>query len=199
MAVSSVDAKRTPGAQLRSLIDKFDAKDQKLIRSVRSAVRKRLPSANELVYDYNTFFVISYSSTERPPDAIVATAARPDGVRLYLMQGPRLPDPQKLLMGSGKQTRFIRVEAARQLAHPDVEALIAAAIDLGRHLTRLDPESTWGKSWRYSSSRRPMPQRVPGRWHCRRFPSRHSRESPIDPTFGRTDALRVFAAQLVSR
>jgi hypothetical protein len=36
---------------------------------------------------------------------------------------------KKLLMGSGKQTRFIRVEAARQLAHPDVEALIAAAID----------------------------------------------------------------------
>ena len=129
MAVSSVGAKDTPEAQLRSLIEKFDPKDQKLIRSVRSAVRKRLPSANELVYDYDTFFVISYSSTERPTDAIVATAARPDGVRLYLMQGPRLPDPKKLLTGSGKQTRFLRLETARQLAHPDVEALIAAALD----------------------------------------------------------------------
>lgn len=130
MAVSSVGAKGTPEAQLRSLIEKFDPKSQKLIRSVRSAVRKRLPSANELVYDYNTFFVIAYASTERPLDAIVATAARPDGVRLYLMQGPQLSDPKKLLLGSGKQTRFIRLEAARQLAHPDVEALIAAAIDL---------------------------------------------------------------------
>jgi hypothetical protein len=129
MAVSSTSAKGTPEAQLRSLIERFDPEDQKLIRSVRSAVRKRLPSANELVYDYDTFFVISYSSTEQPAEAIVATAARPDGVRLYLMQGPRLPDPKKLLMGSGKQTRFIRLEAARQLAHPDVEALIAAAID----------------------------------------------------------------------
>jgi hypothetical protein len=44
MAVSSVDAKGTPEAQLRSLIEKFDPKDQKLIRSVRSAVRKRLPT-----------------------------------------------------------------------------------------------------------------------------------------------------------
>ncbi len=119
----------TPDAQLRFLIEKFEPKDQKLIRSVRSAVRKRLPSANELVYDYNTFFVIAYSSTEHPLDGIVATAARPDGVRLYLTHGPQLPDPKKLLMGSGKQTRFIRLEAARQLAHPDVEALIAAAID----------------------------------------------------------------------
>jgi hypothetical protein len=129
MAVSSVDGKDTPEAQLRSLIEKLDPKDQKLIRSVRSAVRKRLPTANELLYDYKSFFVIGYSPTDRPTDGIVSIAARADGVRLYLMHGPQLPDPKKLLMGSGKQTRFIRVEAARQLAHPDVEALIAAAID----------------------------------------------------------------------
>jgi len=43
-----------------------------------------------------------------------------------------LPDPKKLLLGSGKQARFIRVSAASQLARPDVEALIAAAIDQAR-------------------------------------------------------------------
>lgn len=132
MAVSSVDAKGTPEAQLRSLIEKFEPKDQKFIRSVRSAVRKRLPTANELLYDYKSFFVIGYSPTDHPTDGIVSIAARPDGVRLYLMHGPQLPDPKKLLMGSGKQTRFIRVESTRQLAHPDVEALIAAAIDQAR-------------------------------------------------------------------
>jgi hypothetical protein len=132
MTISSVEAKDTPEAQLRSLIEKFDPKEQKLIRSIRSAVRKRLPTASELVYDYKTFFVIAYSPTEQPPDAILATAARKDGVRLYLMQGPRLPDPKKLLMGSGKRVRFIRLETVRRLAHPDVEALIAAAIDHAR-------------------------------------------------------------------
>ena len=130
MAVSSSGAKRTPEAQLRAFIEDFEPRDQRLIRSVRSVVRKRLPTANELVYDYHTFFVIAYSPTERPTDGIVSIAARTDGVRLYLMQGPQLSDPKKLLLGSGRQTRFIRVEAASQLAHPDVEALIAAAIDL---------------------------------------------------------------------
>lgn len=128
MAVKSVRAKVTPEAQLRSLIEKFDAEDQRLIRSVRSAVRKRLPTANELIYDYRSFFVIAYSPTEQGIEGIVTIAARPDGVRLYLMNGPRLPDPKKLLMGSGKQVRFIPVEAASRLKHPDVEALIAAAI-----------------------------------------------------------------------
>ena len=76
MAVSSVDATGTPEAQLRSLIEKFDPKDQKLIRSVRSAVRKRLPTA-ELLYDYKSFFVIGYSPTDRP--------------RMELCQSPRVP------------------------------------------------------------------------------------------------------------
>ena len=132
MAAKSDNAKSAPEVQLREFIDKFDPKDQKLIRSVRAAVRKRFPSANELVWDNYNFFVIGYSPTERPTDSIVSIAARANGVGLCFIQGARLPDPKKLLQGSGKQTRFIRVEAASQLAHPDVEALIAAAIDQAR-------------------------------------------------------------------
>ena len=121
--------KPTPEAQLQSFNDRFSPEHQKFIRSVRAAVRKRFPTANELAYDYSSFFVIAYSPTDRGIDGIVSIAARANGVDLYFNHGPQLPDPKKLLLGSGKQTRFVRVEAARQLAHPDVEALIAAAID----------------------------------------------------------------------
>jgi hypothetical protein len=121
--------KRTPEAQLRSFIDRFDPKDQKLIRSVRAVVRKRLPTANELAYDYSHSVVLGYSPTDRGIDGIVSIAARADGVRLYFNQGPQLPDAKRLLLGSGKQARFVRVDAASQLTHPDLEALIVAAID----------------------------------------------------------------------
>jgi len=116
-------------AQLRSFIDKFAPADQKLIRSVRAAVRKRFPTANELVWDNYNFFVIGYSPTERPTDSIVSIAARANGVGLCFIHGALLNDPKKLLLGSGKQTRFIRVESADMLSHPDVELLVAAAID----------------------------------------------------------------------
>ena len=119
----------TPEAQLRFLIEKFDAEDQKLIRSVRSAVRKRLPTANELVYDYGFSLVIAYSPTEQGIEGIASISARAGDVSLYLTNGPQLPDPKKLLMGSAKMVRFIPVESASRLKHPDVEALIAAAID----------------------------------------------------------------------
>jgi len=114
--------------QLRSFIDKFGPKDQKLIRAVRSAVRKRFPGANELVWDNYNFFVIGYSPTERPTDSILSIAARANGVGLCFLHGATLPDPKKLLLGSGVQNRFIRLESANVLAHPDVEALIRAAI-----------------------------------------------------------------------
>jgi hypothetical protein len=116
-------------AQVRSFINSFDPKHQKLFRSVRTAVRKRFPTANELAYEYNHSVVIAYSPSDRGTESTVSIALRADGVSLYLMNGPQLPDPKGLLLGSGKQVRFVRVESARQLAHPDVEALIAAAID----------------------------------------------------------------------
>lgn len=115
--------------QLQSFIDKFEPKNQALIRAVREALRKRLPGTNELVYDNYNFFVIGYSVTERPSDSIVSLAAGANGVGLsFPYCGARLPDPHKLLLGSGSQNRFIRLDSVEVLGRPEVEALIAAAV-----------------------------------------------------------------------
>jgi hypothetical protein len=114
--------------QLRTFIAKFDPKAQVLIRGVRRALRKRLPAANELVWDNYNFFVIGYSATERPSDSSVVLAAAANGVGLSFYRGASLPDPHGILLGSGAQNRFIRLESARTLARPEVEALIAAAV-----------------------------------------------------------------------
>jgi len=124
--------KPTPEAQLRACIDKLDPKNQKLFRAVRAVVRKRFPTANELAYDYGHALVIGYAPAEHGIDSIVAIRASASSVSLYFSQGPQLPDPKRLLRGSGKQVRFIPLERASQLAHPDVEALIAATVDQAR-------------------------------------------------------------------
>lgn len=118
----------TPESQLRGFVAKFAPADQRLIRAVRTAMRRRFPWAHELVYDNYNFFVIGYSPTERPSDAIVSIAARANGLGICFIHGKRLPDPKGLLLGAGKQTRFIRVDDAEQLATRDVEALFKAAI-----------------------------------------------------------------------
>jgi hypothetical protein len=114
--------------QLAGFIAKFHSDYQSLIRSIRKILRKRLPAANELVYDNYNFFVIGYCATERPSDCIVSIAAGAGGVGLAFYYGAKLPDPHKLLLGSGSQNRFIRLPSVNVLADPRVKALISAAI-----------------------------------------------------------------------
>jgi hypothetical protein len=126
--------KTTPEAQLRSFIAKFDTRNQALIRAVRRALRKRLPTATELVYDNYNFFVIGYSPTPRPSDAVLSIAAGANGVGLCFIQGARLPDPKKVLQGAGKQTRFLRLDSAGVLERPEVESLISSALSRAKPL-----------------------------------------------------------------
>ena len=124
----SVDAE----TRLKGFIDKFEPAQQALIRAARKSLRKRLPTAHELVYDNYNFFVIGYGPTERPSDAILSLTGAAKGVGLCFIHGASLPDPQKILLGSGNQTRFIRVDSVEVLARPAVEALIKAAIAKAR-------------------------------------------------------------------
>ena len=113
--------------QVRGFIAKFEPKHRVLIRAVRSALRKRFPTAYELAYDNYNFFVLGYGPTERPSDCIVSMAAGANGVGLCFIHGAKLPDPDGLLLGSGNQTRFIRIGSADVLTRPAVRALIASA------------------------------------------------------------------------
>ena len=122
--------------QIHSLIAKFEPKHQALIRTVREALRKRFSSADELVYDYPSACVIDYSPTERGSDAVVSISAGADGLRLVFTQGATLPDPKKILLGSGKQTRFIWIESPRTLSLPEVKALMETATDLAKRPSR---------------------------------------------------------------
>ena len=114
--------------QLTSFINKFDAKHRRLIRDVHKELRGRIPTANELAYDNYNFFVIGYGPTERPSDCIVSIAAAASGVGLCFIHGASLPDPNRILLGEGNQTRFIRLDSVNRLNRAEVKALLAAAV-----------------------------------------------------------------------
>lgn len=114
--------------QLATFVAKFAPPMQRTIRACRTAMRQRLRAAHELVYDNYNFLVIGYSPTERPSDAFISIAANAKGVTLFFLDGVRLPDPQQMLLGSGKQVRSVRLPSARTLDEPVVVALIRSAV-----------------------------------------------------------------------
>ncbi|HXU43983.1 MAG TPA: hypothetical protein VN783_00540 [Thermoanaerobaculia bacterium] len=118
-----------PEEQLAGFIAKFEPDVGRLIEACRVEVKKLLPTTNELVYDNYNFLAIGYSTTERPSDCIVSLAAAANGVGLSFYYGATLPDPEGLLLGSGKQNRFIRLPSVAPFRSPGVLALIQAAID----------------------------------------------------------------------
>lgn len=114
---------------LTQFVGKFETKHQRLIRAARKILREKFPSAHELVYDNYNFFVIGYGPTERPSEAIFSIAASANGVGLCFINGAKLPDPEKILQGSGKQTRFVRLPTAQTLSSPAVNALFDCAVE----------------------------------------------------------------------
>ena len=130
--LQSAAARRAAEAELRRLITKFAPAQQRLVGAMRRSLRKRLPTAHEIVYEYKDCFVISCSPNEHGYEGVFAIRGSADGVRLYFNRGKGLPDPEKLLQGSGSQVRWIPVEGASTLARPAVARLIAEALARNR-------------------------------------------------------------------
>jgi hypothetical protein len=118
----------SPEDQIATFLTKFDPGMAERIRSLRTTLRKRFPTAFELVYDNYNFLVFGFCSAPRASTAIVSLSSNSKGTNLNFYYGSELPDPDKLLQGSGSQNRFVRLESPVTLARPEVEALIAAAI-----------------------------------------------------------------------
>jgi hypothetical protein len=122
------EAVETPATQVAGFIARFDPAVAKVARAARTALRSRLPTAIEIVYDNYNALAIGFCSTERTSDCIVSVAVYPKGVALSFYYGATLPDPQALLLGDGTQHRYVRLDSAAVLAKPAVDALIRAAV-----------------------------------------------------------------------
>lgn len=124
-------ARRAAEAQLRGLVAKFAPEHEKLVATARRWLRKRLPTAYEVVYEYRAWFVTSFSPSEHGYEGVFAIRGDADGVKLYFNRGKGLPDPAKLLRGAA-QARWIQLEGASTLALPEVARLVDAALASNR-------------------------------------------------------------------
>jgi hypothetical protein len=118
----------TPAQQLRSFLAKFDPRVAASARAALSRLRKKLPGAIEIVYDNYNALAIGFGPSEKASEAIFSIAVFPRWVSLFFLQGAKLPDPGKVLKGSGTRARHIVLTDLKILEQPAVKKLIGLAL-----------------------------------------------------------------------
>jgi hypothetical protein len=126
-------------AQLAGFIAKFTPEVAAVAKAALVKMRKRYPTALELVYDNYNALGIGFSPTERASDVIFSIVAYPRWVTLFLLQARSMPDPLKILKGNGKVVRHIVLTSAAMLDEPAVRDLMLEAEV--RAKVRFDPRA----------------------------------------------------------
>src|SRR5260370_7535152 len=83
-STQSAAARRSAEAQLRTLVAKFAPAHLRLIGAMRRSLRKRLPTAHEVVYDYHNLgaLVITFSPNDHGYEAVLAILPNPTSAKL---------------------------------------------------------------------------------------------------------------------
>jgi hypothetical protein len=119
----------SPSAQLSGFLARYAPEVGAVARAALARMRKRLPGAIQLVYDNYNALVIAFGPTERPSELILSIALYPRWVTLFFAHGAELPDPEKLLKGSGTTFRHVVLASAGDLDAPGVRSLVDRAVE----------------------------------------------------------------------
>jgi hypothetical protein len=114
--------------QLASFLDKYTPEVAALARAIRARMRALYPSALELVYDNYNALAIGYAPTEKTSEAIFSIAVFPRWVSLFFLQAQGLPDPGKLLKGSGNVAKHVVLPSVEALDDPVLRTLMSQAV-----------------------------------------------------------------------
>ncbi len=119
---------RTTGTNqaLADLLKPYSPDVQKLALATRAFVLKIIPNAIEQVDPKSK--LIGYGFGTKYTDMICSLMPAKTWVTLGIGWGRELPDPQKLMEGSGKVHAHVKLKGATDLENPALEALLNAGI-----------------------------------------------------------------------
>lgn len=118
-----------PSQTLLSYLAPYDPHVARLALALREVVLDEAPGALEsLVNGYAV--AIGFSFTGKPmKDGFCHIVVYSSHVNLGFNHGAELPDPQRLLAGSGKQIRHITLHNEADLEHQHLRRFLQAAIE----------------------------------------------------------------------
>ena len=108
------------------IVSKVSPHARELAKQARDLIRSVYPAVVEVPWPKQR--VIGYGvGPKKMSEHFCYISVSKDHVNLGFMYGAELPDPQKLLEGSGKLLRHVRITKPEQLAQPALRELLMVA------------------------------------------------------------------------
>jgi hypothetical protein len=116
----------SPTRTVKELLAPYPRDVQALARAARALMMEVLPGVNETVDSTGPYITYAYKPGYK--DVISYITVSKQGVKLGVARGTSLPDPKKLLQGSGKANRHVVIKTPDDLETPGLRPLVRAAL-----------------------------------------------------------------------
>lgn len=104
----------------------YSAEVRDLALKTRALILEVIPNAVEQVDPPSK--IIAYGFGLKMADIVCAIAPYKSHVNLMFSRGTEMPDPEGLLVGTGKRARHVKITSDRDLKAPALRALVEAAV-----------------------------------------------------------------------
>lgn len=113
----------TPTEPVRVWLEKLSAEKKPTVEALRSLIASVAPEAHEIIYHD----ALGYGPTDSGFDRILYVMVFEAHLNLGFFYGGFLPDPEGLLVGSGKRMRHIKFRSLQECKNPAITSLLAQA------------------------------------------------------------------------
>jgi Domain of unknown function (DU1801) len=118
--------KNSPSTDVDDVLANFTPEVRNLALDARTFVLETIPNITEMV-DVKAR-IIGYGYSPRYADQVCMLLPTKVGVNLGIAYATQLPDPKKLLEGTGNLDRHVKLESKSDLETPGLKALLKAAL-----------------------------------------------------------------------
>jgi hypothetical protein len=122
-------ATRKPGvpAEVKAFLSKYDRNVQDIALEARALVLRAAPEALEQIDVPARMLAYGFAATYK--DMICVIMPQKSYVNFGFPRGSTLDDPKKLLTGTGKKARHVKLSDITQVYTPELRALLEESIE----------------------------------------------------------------------
>jgi len=130
-----------PPKELIDLLKPYDRGIQELTLALRQLVLEEMAPCCEYILEVY-IIALHYGPTHRMKDGICYIGVIKDHVNLGFIRGSELADPQRILEGTGKQMRHIKIRNMSDLLRPAIRAYLQEACERAGYEVATEKERT---------------------------------------------------------